>query len=228
MRIIDSYPKVFNQVVPQACVSGNPCQWNINEYNSKAKVRQLRIFFPSCNHLCYDDSIVKGLWSSISKKISDFNDEDCDGIGIFQTDAVLKLVFVDLKSKFSVEKICQGFSQGLTSLFKMLAMMSLCEGYCTDGIKYEFIVACSCFQDEDKETRAYQDMLHMKMVKPNSFAAKVIYPLFQKGSIKVILKDFPQIGTLPFCNQLVENEVKLTLVRTAKFEDSYADYSMAI
>ena len=226
MRIIDSYPKVFNQVVPQTCISGNPCQWDINEFNSSAKMKQLRIFFSKCDYLCFDEKVVKGMGSMFSGRTSNLEDDDCDGIGIFQNGDWVRMYFVDLKSGFDIDKIQHGFVQSLNSFFKMHAMMSLCEGYHISGTKLEFIVACKCFQDNEKETKTCDWMLRKRTADPESFAAKVAYPLYRNGSMNIKIKDFPEVAILPFSNEIRDCVVKLTLVRTANYLDEYAIYNI--
>lgn len=226
MKITESYLRVFNQVPRKDCVVGSPNEWAIVEKKPTAKVKRLSVYFCSDNYLCFDERAVDGMDDLTTKRTSFIDDEKCDGIGFFQKGDKTTMVFVDLKSNFDTGKIQHGFSQGLTSLLKMHSMLSLCEGYDLGNINLEFVVACCCFPNEDKETEICDWMLRESTAKPDSFVSRVAYPLYEKGSISVKIKDFPQMEKAPFCRELMEQDVKLTLIRTAKYTDDYATYTI--
>lgn len=226
MKITESYPSIFDRVATVQCSVGNPNQWTVNERSASSKIKQLRVSFKANDYLCLDEAATKQMPDVTTSRSSFLVDDECDGIGIFQTAAGTTMVFVDLKSNFDTSKIQHGFAQSLASLVKMHGMLSLCDGYSLADTSLEFVVACCCFPDEDKETKVLDWMLRQRTSDPDSFVAQVAYPLYDKGSIQVKLGDFPQLATLPLNGELYNKNVKLTLVRSAHYTDNYADYTL--
>lgn len=226
MKIIESYPSIFDRVATVQCSVGNPNLWIVNERSTSSKIRQLRVSFTASDYLCLDEAATKQMPDVTTSRSSFLVDDVCDGIGIFQTAASTTMVFVDLKSNFDTNKIQHGFAQTLASLVKMHGMMSLCDGYNLADTSLVFVVACCCFPDEDKETKVLDWMLRQRTCDHGSFVARVAYPLYNKGSIQVKLGDFPQLITLPLNSDLYNKDVKLTLVRSAHYADNYADYTL--
>ena len=226
MKITDSYPAIFNHVATVSCDNGSKCLWTVSENSPTSKIQQLRVSFRANDYLCLDERATKQMPDITTSRTSHFKDDECDGIGIFTTDNCTKIVFVDLKSNFDATKIQHGFSQNLASLIKLHSMMSLCDGYSLADLAVEFVVACCCFQDEDKETKTMDWMLRQRTSDPNSFVAQVAYPLYNKGSIEIKLGDFPQLLSLPINPYLYDKKVKLTLLLSANYSDNYVDYSL--
>lgn len=226
MKITDSYPAIFDQVATISCGDGSTCVWTVSESNPSSKIQQLRVSFNASDYLCLDERATKNMSDITTARTSHFHDDECDGIGIFTADTGTKMVFVDLKSNFDLNKIQHGFSQSLASFIKLHSMMSLCDGYSLADFSVEFVVACCCFPDEDKETKTLDWMLRQRTIAPGSFVAKVAYPLYDKGSIEVKLGDFPQLVALPLHVDLYEKKVKLTLVRSTNYADNFAAYSL--
>jgi hypothetical protein len=226
MKITESFPSIFDRVPKVPCSVGNLNLWTVNERNASCKIKQLRVSFTANDFLCLDEVATKQMQDVTTSRSSFFVDDECDGIGIFQTEAGITMVFVDLKSNFDTNKIQHGFAQSLASLIKMHSMLSLCDGYNLADTSLEFVVACCCFPDEDKETKVLDWMLRQRTSDPGSFVAQVAYPLYDKGSIQVKIGDFPQLSTLPLNGDLYNKNVKLTLVRSAQYTDNYVDYTL--
>lgn len=226
MKITDSFPAIFNHVATVSCGEGNSCLWMVSESSPSSKMQQLRVSFCANDYLCLDERATKQMPDITTSRTSHLKDDECDGIGIFITANGTKMVFVDLKSNFDTTKIQHGFSQSLASLIKLHSMMSLCDGYNLADFSVEFVVACSCFPDEDRETKTLDWMLRQRTSVPDSFVAQVAYPLYDKGSIEVKLGDLPQLFSLPINPDLYDKKVKLTLVRSVNYTDNYADYSL--
>lgn len=226
MKLTESYRKIFDRVTTIACAEEAPNLWMVSECKPSSRLKQLRVHFTADSYVFFDDTVCKNMPDITKFRTSHIKDDECDGIGIFQSGVGTTMVFVDLKSNFNTTKIQHGFSQGLTSFVKLHTMLSLCDGYNLSETSLEFVVACCCFPDEDKETKTLDWMLRQRTSEPDSFVSRVAYPLYEKGCIQVRIGDFPQLSSLPLNMEIYNKSVKLSLVRSACYTDNYADYSL--
>lgn len=224
MTINNSFPVIFDKVHSISCYNGNPCKWTIVENSNSSKIKYLHVYFTSDDYICFDEKVVKKMPDLTKSRSSLLLDDDCDGIGIFQKGTGTYFLFVDLKSNFDTNKIQHGFIQGLSSFFKLHSMLSLCDGYNIDDTNIEFVVACCCFQNKDKESEVIHWMWKQNELDSKSFVSKVAYPLYQSGSIIIKIGEIPQFSSLPFNNHIINKEVKLTLVRSSDYGHDFAEY----
>lgn len=228
MTIIDTYPKVFDNVIPLSCTSENPNMWMVCEKNPQAKISLLKIYYHTNKHLCFDEQITKDMPDITTVRTTHILDDECDGLGIFISKEKELLVFVDLKSNFDTKKIQHAFIQSLCSFMKLHSMLSLCDCYDITKNEIEFIVTSCCFPNENKETEVYDWLLREKTAHPDSFATRIVYPLLKHGSICIQIKDFPIIENVPFNNDLLHKKVRLTLVRSKNYNDSCIEYTLNV
>lgn len=228
MTIIDSYPIVFDNVNRLLCTSGNPNVWVVDEKDPQAKISQLKVFFHTDQYLCFDEQATKGMSDITTSRTSHIIDDECDGIGVFNNEGLNLLVFADLKSNFDTNKIQHAFVQSLCSFMKLHSMLSLCEGYDLEQSDIEFVVTSCCFPNKDKETNTYEWLVREKTANPNSFVSRIAYPLLQNGSTSIFIKDFPIVENIPFNKKILDKKVRLSLVRSKNYTDTFVEYHLAV
>ncbi len=201
--------------------------FEVNEEGPNPKIitRHLRVeqtgaIFASFNHM-----LVQGMCDITEKRSSLLIDHDCDGITIKTFHGQDGLVFSELKSKFSTQKVYEAFLQMTHSFLKMHAMLSLCRDYALDDVSLHFIAACQCFEDKDQEDGIYNRLSKEEQEGKHTFVGKFLRRLIQKHELTVKFGEVATVFNLPLNQALVDKEIKLTLQVTQKYGDSSLVYT---
>ena len=132
--------------------------------------RHLRVEHAGATFASFNFMLVKGMGDITEKRSSQFEDYDCDGVTIVAHQGHDGLVFSELKSKFSTQKLYEAFRQMTHSFLKMHAMLSLCKDYKVEDVSLHFIAACQCFEDKDQEDGIYNRLSKEEQEDDTTFA----------------------------------------------------------
>lgn len=220
MALSDTFTTIFDKArgIGNAHTSQN--KWVVLEHNNNATMRQLEVNAHG-DFLGFNHSLVKGVTDTTTRMSSNLDDKDCDGIAFLNDNSKKEhLVFAELKSSFDVKKITDAFHQITMSFVKMHAWLSLCKDYDLRYIKIHFITACKCYKDKDQEDDIKLRISQAQQLGKNTFEAKFLKPLLNKGKINVKLSTFRDIQQLPFHNLICNKDITMYLQLTAKPSDS--------
>ena len=169
--------------------------------------------------------LVKGMGDITEKRSSQFEDHDCDGITIKSYQGQDGLVFSELKSKFSTQKVYEAYQQMTHSFLKMHAMLSLCKDYTLEDVSLHFIAACQCFEDKDQEDGIYERLNKEEQLGKHTFAGKFLRRLIEQHELTVKFGEVASVWSLPLNKSLADKEIKLTLQVTQNYGDNSLVYT---
>lgn len=198
-------------------------QWEIVENSNTATVKHLRIYQNDSCFFTYTDNLFKGM-SVFSKRSSYLVDSDCDGFAYVYKDNSNKeqLLFADLKSRFSIQKIKEAYKQMIYSFLKLFAMQSICNGYSIDDQEIEMIVACKCFENQVQEEFVNNEILKGQQIDDKFLG--LLYKLINNQHAIIKLNDFPPFKDIPLNESIKNKEIKITLVLTNSYNEDTVTY----
>lgn len=158
------------------------------------------------------------------RRSSHFGNHDCDGVTFKTYQGQDGLVFSELKSKFSTQKVYEAFLQMTHSFLKMHAMLSLCKDYTFDDMSLHFIAACQCFEDKDQEINIYNRLSKEEQISKTTFASKFLRKLIEHHDVTVKFGEVTAVWDLPINQNLADKEITLSLQVTRNFGDSSLVY----
>lgn len=219
VQINDSFSKIYNT---QNCTKTNN-NWEIIENSNTAGVKHLLIHQNDSCFISYTDKLFKGM-SAFTERSSFLVNSDCDGFAYVYKDNSNKeqLLFADLKSRFSIQKIKEAYKQMIYSFLKLFVMQSICNGYSIDNQEIEMVVACKCFEDQEQEDSVNNIILKGKQIDDNFLG--LLYKLINNQHAIIKLNDFPPIKDIPLNESIKNKEIKITLVLTNSFNDDTVTY----
>ena len=169
--------------------------------------------------------LVKGIGDITEMRSSKLKDLDCDGVTFASHLGHDNLIFSELKSKFSTQKVYEAFQQMTHSFLKVHAMLSLCENYTLNNVSLHFIAACQCFEDKNQEDGVYNRLSKEEQIDNTTFVGKFMRRLIEQHDITIRFGDMTAVWGLPLNQSLANKEITLSLQVTQKFGDSSLIYS---
>ncbi len=226
MSIISSFGNLFDRTLNPAfanyTASNDVFEVDEHDTNPNIKTRHLRVEQAGAAFVSFNYMLVKGMGDITEKRSSLFEDYDCDGIAIKAFQGHDGLVFSELKSRFSTQKVYEAFRQMTHSFLKMHAMLSLCKDYSLDDISLHFIAACQCFEDKDQEDGIYNRLSKEEQIDDTTFVSKFMRRLIEQHELTVKFGEVATVWNLPLNQTLADKEIKLTL----QVSQNYGDRSL--
>ncbi len=229
MSILSSFGELFDKTLEPAfanyTASSDAFEVNEHDTNPKVKTRHLRVEQTGAAFASFNYMLVKGMGDITEKRSSQFEDHDCDGITIKSYQGQDGLVFSELKSKFSTQKVYEAYQQMTHSFLKMHAMLSLCKDYTLEDVSLHFIAACQCFEDKDQEDGIYERLNKEEQLGKHTFAGKFLRRLIEQHELTVKFGEVASVWSLPLNKSLADKEIKLTLQVTQNYGDNSLVYT---
>lgn len=228
MSIISSfgelYDKTLDPVFANYKASTDAFEVDEHDPNPKVSTRHLRVEQAGADFASFNYMLVKGMGDLTEKRSSLFENHDCDGVTIVSHQGQEGLIFSELKSKLSTQKIYDAFKQMTHSFLKMHAMLSLCKDYTIDAVSLHFIAACQCFEDKNQEDGVYNRLSKEEAIDKTTFVSKFIRRLIEQHELKVRFGDVAAVWKLPINQSLANKEITLSLQITQNFGDNNVVY----
>lgn len=227
MSIISSFGELYDKTLNPAFANYTTSNdaFVVNEHDPKASTTLLRVEQAGAAFATFNYMLVKGMGDITEKRSSYFENQDCDGVTFMSKQGHVGLIFSELKSKFSTQKLHDAFCQMTHSFLKMHAMLSLCKDYTFDDMSLHFIAACQCFEDKDQEVGIYNRLSKEEQVSKTTFASKFLRKLIEHHDVTVKFGEVTAVWNLPINQNLADKEITLSLQVTQNFGDSSLVYS---
>ena len=229
MSIISTFVELFDKTLDPAFAnytsSSDAFEVNEHDPNPGISTRHLRVEQTGATFASFNHMLVKGMGDITKKRSGLLEDHDCDGIAIKYYQGQDGLVFSELKSRFSTQKVYEAFRQMIHSFLKMHAMLSLCKDYTLDDVSLHFIAACQCFEDKDQEDGIYNRLSKEEQESKHTFAGKFLRRLIEKHELTFKFGEVATVLNLPLNQALADKEIKLTLQMTQNYGDSNLVYT---
>ena len=177
----DLYDKTLDPAFANYTTSSDVFEVHEHDPDPNISTRHLRVEHAGATFASFNFMLVKGMGDITEKRSSQFEDHDCDGVTIVAHQGHDGLVFSELKSKFSTQKLYEAFRQMTHSFLKMHAMLSLCKDYKVEDVSLHFIAACQCFEDKDQEDGIYNRLSKEEQEDDTTFAGKFLRRLIEKS-----------------------------------------------
>lgn len=228
MRLSNSFTTVFEKSQKVGNSRESDDKWVITEHDKGANMTRLEVYADG-KFLGFTNDLVKGVTDTTTKMSSKLEDKDCDGIAFLNDNSEHEhLIFAELKSKFSTERLQGAYHQIIMSFIKMHAWLSLCKGYNLNELNIHFIAACKCFENEDQKDSVMQRISKAQLIEEPSFEKNFLKQLLKNHYIKVKLSNFEDIKKLPFHEHICDKEVIMYLQLTDNYSDDQAKVSLSV
>lgn len=236
MKTIDNSFSIFFDKTKTDCTYGYCCNgsnnWTISETKKNAKLKQLTIQKKNTLFIGFNQKITKSM--NICERSSNFKDKECDGFSFLKEKGnIVGLLFVELKSQYTSDKIEMSIKQMLFSFFKMHSMLSLCEGYSLDALDIYFCSATQCAKDEDEKAKLLKFI--NDRIKNTNDVSKVFYNETGKLFRELIIKGEAKrkvnflLSTLkinlPIHQNIAEKDLTIHLSTTSSYGKSSSIFS---
>lgn len=227
MSIISSFGELFDKTLNPAFANYTTSNdaFEVNEHDPNASTALLRVEQTGAVFASFNYMLVKGMGDITEKRSSLFKNYDCDGVTIMSNQGHDGLIFSELKSKFSIQKLYEAFRQMSHSFLKMHAMLSLCKDYAIDATSLHFIAACQCFEDKDQEDGIYNRISKEEQIDKTTFVSKFLRRLIEQHDVTVRFGEITSVWNLPLNQALSDKEITLSLQLTQNFGDSSLVYN---
>ena len=227
MSIISSFGQLYDKTLNPAFANYSISNgaFEVNEHDPRASTTLLRVEQTGTKFASFNYMLVKGMGDVTEKRSSLLEDHDCDGVAITLNQGHDGLIFSELKSKFSTQKIYEAFRQMTHSFLKMHAMLSLCQDYSLDTVSLHFIAACQCFEDKDQEDGIYNRLSKEEQSDETTFVSKFLRRLIEQHDVRAKFGELSAVWNLPLNQSLSEKEITLSLQVTRNFGDSTLVYT---
>lgn len=229
MSIISSFGELYDKTLDPAYanyrVTSGAFEVDEHDPSPQVKTRHLRVEQIGAHFASFNYMLVKGMSDFTEKRSSKLLDADCDGVAVVSNRGQEGLVFSELKSKFSTQKLHDAFRQMTHSFLKVHAMLSLCRDYAIDGVSLHFIAACQCFEDKVQEDGIYNHISKEEQLSECTFVGKFMRKLIEQHDITVKLGDVMAVWNLPLNQQLANKEVTLSLQVSPRFGEASVVYT---
>ena len=229
MSVVSSFGELYDKTLYPvfANFTVSTDVFEVKEYDTNPKVmtkllsvEQSGAEFASFNHM-----LVKGMGDITEKRSSKFENHDCDGVTFVSNQGYNGLIFSELKSKFSTQKLCEAYQQMTHSFLKMHAMLSLCKDYTLEDMSLHFIAACQCFEDKNQEVGVYNRLSKEEQVDRTTFVSKFLRRLIEHHDVTVKFGELVEVWDLPLSQKLADKEITLSLQVTKSFGDTSLVYT---
>jgi hypothetical protein len=226
MSIITSFGELYDKTLAPGFANYTTSNdaFEVKEHDPKASTTLLRVEQAGAIFASFNYMLVKGMGDITERRSSHFENHDCDGVTFKTYQGQDGLVFSELKSKFSTQKVYEAFLQMTHSFLKMHAMLSLCKDYTFDDMSLHFIAACQCFEDKDQEINIYNRLSKEEQISKTTFASKFLRKLIEHHDVTVKFGEVTAVWDLPINQNLADKEITLSLQVTRNFGDSSLVY----
>jgi|GEM_PF-885670 hypothetical protein len=230
MKTIDDSFSIFFDKTKTDCTYGYCCngsnKWAISETKKDAKLKELTIQKKGTLFIGFNQKITKSM--NICERSSNFKDKECDGFSFLKENGnIVGLLFVELKSQYTSDKIEMSIKQMLFSFFKMHSMLSLCEGYSLDALDIYFCSATQCAKDKDENARFLNFIYARINTKVYYETGKLFRELMSKGKakrkVRALLSTFKI--NLPIHQDIAEKDLTIHLSTTSSYGESSSSFS---
>lgn len=230
MSVISSFGELFDKTIDPAFANYTESTdaFEIYEHDSNPKVitRHLSVEHNGAKFASFNYMLLKGMGDITEKRSHWFEDHDCDGVTFMSNQGNNGLIFSELKSRFSTQKLYEAYRQLTHSFLKMHAMLSLCKDYALDDISVHLIAACQCFENKDQEIGVYNRLSKEEQISKTSFESKFLRKLIEQRDVKAKFGDLASVWNLPLSQKLVDKEITLSLQVSRNFGDSGLVYAL--
>lgn len=229
MSIISSfgelYDKTLNPAFANFTVTTDVFEVNEHDPNPDVMTRRLSVEKSGAKFASFNYMLVKGMGDITEKRSSLLKDHDCDGVAFMSNQGRDGLVFSELKSKFSTQKLYEAYCQMIYSFLKMHAMLSMCKDYKLDDMSLHFIAACQCFEDKNQKDGIYNRLSKEEQIGKATFVGKFLRRLIEQHDVTVRFGEVTKVWDIPLNQTLVDKEITLSLSVTQNFGDSSLVYT---
>lgn len=230
MSIISSFGELYDKTLNPAFANYTETTdvFEVNEHdpNPNVMTRQLSVALNGAQFASFNYMLVKGMGDITEKRSNRFEDHDCDGVTFMLNQGHSGLIFSELKSKFSTQKLYEAYRQLTHSFLKMHAMLSLCKDYALDDMSVHFIAACQCFEDKDQEDGIYNRISKEEQIDKTTFVSKFLRKLIKQHDVKVKFGEVSAVWNLPLNQNLADKEITLSLQVSQNYGDSSLVYTL--
>lgn len=228
MSIVSSfgelYDKTLNPAFTNFTVTTDVFEVNEHDPNPDVITRLLNVEHNGAQFTSFNYMLVKGMGDITEKRSSLFENRDCDGVTFMSNHGQNSLIFSELKSKLSTQKLYEAYHQMTHSFLKMHAMLSLCKDYALDDMSIHFIAACQCFEDKDQEDGIYNRLSKEEEIDKTTFVSKFIRRLIEQHNVTVKFGEVISVWKLPLNQHLANKDITMSLQMTQNFGDSSLVY----
>lgn len=228
MSIIASFGELFDKTLNPAFTNFTETTdaFEVKEHdpNPDVMTRLLSVEHNGARFASFNYMLVKGMGDITEKRSSLFEDRDCDGVTFMLNQGDNGLIFSELKSRLTTQKLYEAYRQMTHSFLKMHAMLSLCNDYSLDDMSVRFITACQCFEDKDQEDGIYNRLSKEEQIDKTTFVSKFIRRLIEQHDVTVKFGEVISVWDLPLNQNLANKDVTLSLQVTQNFGDSSLVY----
>lgn len=227
MSIVTSFGELFDKTLNPGFANYGVTNdaFEVKEHDPKASTKQLRVVKKGAAFASFNYMLVKSMDDISDKRSSHLEDSDCDGVSFMSFQGKNGLVFAELKSKFSTQKLFEAYCQMTFSFLKMHAMLSLCRGYSLEDLSLHFIAACQCFEDKDQEDGIYNRLSKEEQIDQTTFVSRFIRRLIEQRNLTVRFGEIMAALNLPLNQSLADKQVILSLQITSNYGDSSLVYT---
>lgn len=227
MSIISSFGELYDKTLNPAFANFTTSigTFEVNEHDPMASITQLRVEMTGAVFASFNYMLVKGMGDITERRSSQLEDRDCDGVTFMSNHGHNGLIFSELKSNFSTQKLFEAYRQMTYSFLKMHAMLSLCKDYTLEDTSLHFIAACQCFEDKDQEDGIYNRLSKVEQTDKTTFVGKFLRRLIEKHDVTVRFGEVTAMWNLPLNQVLADKEITLSLQVTNNYGDSCLVYT---
>ena len=227
MNIISSFGELYDKTIDPAFANFTTSYdaFEVKEHDPQASTTQLRVELTGAVFASFNYMLVKGMDDITEKRSCQFKDYDCDGVTFMSNQGHNGLIFSELKSKFSTQKLYQAYLQMTHSFLKMHAMLSLCKDYSLEDMSLHFIAACQCFEDKNQEDGIYNRLSKEEQTDKATFVSKFLRRLIEQHDVTAKFEEVTATWNLPLNQTLADKEITLSLQVTQNFGDRSLVYT---
>lgn len=229
MSIISSFGELYDRTLDPAfanyTVTSDAFEVDEHDTNPGVKTKHLLVQHTGADYVSFNHNLVKGMSEITTKRSGYLLDSDCDGVTFVSSPGQDGLIFSELKSTFSTQKLFEAFQQMTHSFLKMHSILSLCKDYAIDGVSLHFIAACQCFEDKNQEDGVYNQISKEEQLGGKTFAGKFLRKLIEHKNVTVKFSKIMAIYNLPLSQALANKDITLSLQMTKKYNDRNVVYT---
>lgn len=227
MNVVASFGELFDKTLNPAFTNYGVSDdaFEVKEHDPKASTKLLRIVRAGASFTSFNYMLVMGMDDITEKRSSHLEDCDCDGVSFMTFQDRNGLIFAELKSKFSTQKLFEAYRQMTFSFLKMHAMLSLCKDYAFEDMSFHFVAACQCFEDKDQEDGIYNRLSKEEQTDKTTFVGRFMRRLIEQRDLTVKFGEIMAALKLPLNQKLADKIITLSLQVTPSYGDSSLVYA---
>lgn len=212
MNLKDSFNCIFKKGLEEI-----PFPFSVEETKKESSLNELSISDNSGDYKVYKFPLC--YYQDFQEYKQLYNRKNCDGVYLIEKNSVPFLLFVELKSTFSTNKITDATEQIVSSFLKSRVFLSVCKGAKDALHQFYAVIAIKDFkslQQSEFALNLSQGSLH----KPtDAWVAKLLYG---KGrEVKLKLKDLWFLREFPLSDEIGSTIVYFKLFQAPTNETTF-------